>query len=121
MKLEQFTPHSAALLACLLLAAFTPRAAAQSAAATPAYGPYNVHSISGGIGVTKTLAAHDPLALSGPAGHSPSGSSQMRPAKLLCSQALASLWRRFHAILACATVNRSSGRATGTHSKPQPP
>src|SRR5580658_2009516 len=65
MKLEQFTPHSAALLACLLLAAFTPRAAAQSAAATPAYGPYNVHSIPGGIGVTKTLAAHDPLALSG--------------------------------------------------------
>ena len=66
MKLEPFTPHSAALLAFLLLtAAFTSRAAAQSATPPPAYGPYNVHSISGGIGVTKTLAAHDPLALSG--------------------------------------------------------
>ncbi|HXS12292.1 MAG TPA: LamG-like jellyroll fold domain-containing protein, partial [Acidobacteriaceae bacterium] len=67
MKLEPFAPRSAALLACLLLlpVTVTPRAAAQSAAATPAYGPYNVHSIAGGIGVTKQLAPHDPLALSG--------------------------------------------------------
>ena len=66
MKLVPFAPYSAALLACLLLpAVLSPRAAAQSAAAPPAYGPFNVHSISGGIGVTKQLAAHDPLALSG--------------------------------------------------------
>jgi hypothetical protein len=66
MKLVPVTPNSAALLACLLFtAAFSPSSAAQSAAAPPAYGPYNVHSISGGIGVTKTLAAHDSLALSG--------------------------------------------------------
>ena len=67
MKLEPFAPRSAALLACLLLllVTLTPRADAQSAAATPAYGPYNVHSIAGGIGVTKQLAPHDPLALSG--------------------------------------------------------
>ncbi len=66
MKLEPFTPHSAALLTWLILSATFPSlTAGQSAAAPPAYGPYNVHSISGGIGVTKTLAAHDPLALSG--------------------------------------------------------
>jgi hypothetical protein len=65
MKLEPFAPHSVALLACLLFATMTPRANAQAAAATPAYGPYNVHSISGGIGVTKTLTPRDPLALSG--------------------------------------------------------
>ena len=66
MKLVPFAPYSTALLTCLLLpATFLPRATAQSAAAPPAYGPFNVHSISGGIGVTKTLAAHDPLALSG--------------------------------------------------------
>jgi hypothetical protein len=67
MKPVPLAPY-AALLACLLTAiftpAFTPSSAAQSAAAPPAYGPYNVHSISGGIGITKTLAAHDPLALS---------------------------------------------------------
>ena len=65
MKPETFAPHSPALLACLLFITITPRAHPQSAAAPPAYGPYNVRSISGGIGVTKTLAAHDPLALSG--------------------------------------------------------
>src|SRR5215472_3648575 len=66
MKLELTRPTCSAQLAFFLLAAtFAPRAAAQSAPATPAYGPYNVHSISGGIGVTRQLAPHDPLALSG--------------------------------------------------------
>jgi hypothetical protein len=64
MKPEHL-PYCAALFACLLLSAtFSSQADAQSASAPPAYGPYNVHSISGGIGVTKKLAAHDPLALS---------------------------------------------------------
>jgi hypothetical protein len=67
MKLVSVAPHSITLLACLFLSiSFAPQVAAQSAAAAPSpYGPYHVHSISGGIGITKTLAAHDPLALSG--------------------------------------------------------
>lgn len=62
MKLE---PSAKALLPCLFFALTTSSAIAQSAPATPAYGPYHVRSIAGGIGVTKQLAAHDPLALSG--------------------------------------------------------
>ena len=63
MKLEPAAPRSAALLTCLLLLTLAPLAAAQSVA-LPSYGPYNVRSISGGIGVTKSLSAHDSLALS---------------------------------------------------------
>ncbi|HEX5283459.1 MAG TPA: LamG-like jellyroll fold domain-containing protein [Bryocella sp.] len=65
MKLELSAPHCTALLPCLLFALTASSANAQSAPATPAYGPYNVRSIAGGIGITKPLAAHDPLALSG--------------------------------------------------------
>ncbi|HTV09011.1 MAG TPA: LamG-like jellyroll fold domain-containing protein [Candidatus Aquilonibacter sp.] len=52
--------------ALLLAAAAAPgRATAQSAAPPPSYGPFDVRSVAGGIGVTKTMSPHDPLALSG--------------------------------------------------------
>ncbi len=66
MNLEISARRSCTVFACVLLTTLVARPGnAQSAAAAPAYGPFNVHSIAGGIGVTKPLAAHDPLALSG--------------------------------------------------------
>ena len=63
MKLEP-SADPATLLACLLVLFSLPPSLAAQSVAPPSYGPYNVHSISGGVGVTKSLAAHDPLALS---------------------------------------------------------
>lgn len=49
---------------CLLFP-LLPLAVAQSAPPPPAYGPYSARILAGGIGLTKTMAPHDPLALTG--------------------------------------------------------
>lgn len=65
MKLDISARRLCTFLAFLMIAPLTRPASAQSFPAPPAYGPFNVHSIAGGIGVTEKMAAHDPLALSG--------------------------------------------------------
>src|ERR1700761_491133 len=64
MKLETSAPRLCPILAVLAVLTLV-RANAQSVPAPPAYGPFNVHSIAGGIGITEPMAAHDSLALSG--------------------------------------------------------
>jgi hypothetical protein len=66
MKPELTARRTCTVLGCLLLATLMARVTkAQSAVAAPAYGPFNVHSIEGGVGVTRPMAPHDPLALAG--------------------------------------------------------
>jgi hypothetical protein len=66
MKFERTASHSV-LAACLTLLVIlsTIAVAGQSAAPPPSYGPYSVHSLAGGVGVTQKMSAHDPLAFSG--------------------------------------------------------
>jgi hypothetical protein len=66
MKFERIASRSVlAICLPLTLALSSGRAVAQSVAPPPAYGPYSVRSLAGGIGVTKKMSAHGPLALSG--------------------------------------------------------
>ncbi|HEX4154032.1 MAG TPA: LamG-like jellyroll fold domain-containing protein [Acidobacteriaceae bacterium] len=54
-----------AALLCVALAVCSTSAAAQSATPPPSYGPYSVHALADGIGLTKPMSAHDPLAIDG--------------------------------------------------------
>ena len=66
MKFDHLASRSVlAICFTLLVALFTVRLPAQSAAPPPSYGPYSIRSLAGGIGVTQKMPAHDPLAFSG--------------------------------------------------------